>query len=221
MSNLAFLVPVLNRPQHVRPLLESIRESTSAAHVAFVADPDDLIEIGAIEDEIKENEAICGDLTISLLIQAGSYAKKINCAIKQTTEPYVFIGADDLRPIAGWFEAAKRRVDEGFGVVGINDMLPRRRNHSTHFLLSREYAERPTADGADGPLCERYAHNFVDDELIATARSRGQYHYENLAKIRHLHPQGKSAPDDATYRKGRSSFHADRAIFAGRAHLWT
>lgn len=221
MTELAFLVPVLNRPHYVRPLLESVRGATPTAHVVFVADPDDLLEIGAIDAEIEESEAFYGDLTISLLIHAGGYAKKINHAVAQTTEPYVFIGADDLRPVAGWFDAARKHIDRGVGVVGINDMLPRRRNHTTHFLVARAYAEMPTVDGGRGPLSEVYAHNFVDDELIATAQSRGQYHYENLAKIHHLHPQGKSAPDDATYRKGRSRFHADRARFAERSRLWT
>ena len=221
MSQLAFLVPVLNRPQHVGPLLRSIYETTPTAHVVFVADPDDAPEISEIEVHQGCLEAVHGDLTISLLIHAGGYAEKINHAVSETTEPYVFLGADDLRPLNGWFGAAKDRIDNGFGCVGINDLLPRRRVHTTHFLLSREYAEQPTADGGRGPLCETYTHNFVDDELIATAQNRGQYHYENLAKVHHLHPQGMSAPDDATYQKGRKSYHADRATFAVRAALWT
>ena len=221
MSQLAFLVPVLNRPQHVGPLLRSIYETTPTAHVVFVADPDDAPEISEIEVHQGCLEAVHGDLTISLLIHAGGYAKKSNLASLETTEPYVFLGADDLRPIAGWFEIAKARVDAGFGVVGINDMLPRRRDHTTHFLLSREYATQPTIDGGRGPLCEDYTHGFVDDELIATARARGEYCYENLAKIQHLHPQGRTAPDDETYRKGRESHHADRAIFHSRSRLWS
>lgn len=218
--SLAFLAPVLNRPQHVRPLLESIHRATPDAHVVFIADPDDEPEIFEIKCWQQSLEAVYGDLTISLLLHAGGYAKKINHAVAETTEPYVFLGADDLRPITGWFQIAKDAVDNGHGVVGINDLLPRRRVHTTHFLLSREYAERPTIDGAPGPLCEKYTHNFVDDELIATAQHRGEYHYENLAKVEHLHPQGKSAPDDATYQKGRRTYHADRAIFASRAGLW-
>lgn len=220
MSDLAFLVPVLNRPQHVRPLLESICATTPDAHVVFIADPDDVGEIAAIEMWMGSPEATYGDLTISLLFHAGSYAKKINHAVGVTTESYIFLGADDLRPEDGWFDVARSSIDAGAGVVGVNDLLPRRRDHTTHFLVSRKYAERGGID-SDGVLCESYRHNFVDDELIATARHRGLYRYENLAKVRHLHPQGQSAPDDATYQKGRRSFHADRALFAARTALWT
>lgn len=221
MRELAIIVPVLRRPQNVRPLLESIHASVPDAHVIFVADPDDETEIAEIKLFQECLEALYGDLTISLLTDAGNYAEKINLAVHVCDEPLIFFGADDLRFTAGWLDAAKAAMAGGAQVIGVNDLLPRRRHHATHFLVTREYAIQPTIDNErPGPLFTGYRHNFVDDELIATATKRGVYRYAGESRVEHLHPQGRSAPDDDTYKKGRESFRTDKAMFLGRARLW-
>lgn len=221
MNDLAIIVPVLRRRQNVTPLLISILAATPGAHVVFVADPDDDPEIAAIKDAQDRYDTLKRDLTISLLTCAGNYAEKIGLAVQVCDEPLIFLGADDLDFYAGWLDAAVSTMDGGAQVVGVNDLLPRRRHHATHFLMTREYALRPTIDGLAGPLYSGYGHNFVDDELIATATKRGVYAYADNARVQHLHPQGRTAPDDPTYQKGRESFHDDRRIFNSRSVLWT
>jgi hypothetical protein len=108
-------------------------------------------------------------------------------------------------------------------VVGVNDLIPRRRNrrgHATHFLVTRDYTERGTIDGNPGLLHEGYDHSFVDDEFIATAEKRGVYAYAPDAHVRHLHWMNRSAPDDEVYRKGRARFEQDRRLFHERSVLW-
>jgi hypothetical protein len=221
VTEVAILVPVLRRPQNVRPLLESIANTTPTAHVVFIADPDDGAEIEEIKVWQGSLEALYGDLTISLLTDGGNYAEKINLACLVSDEPLIFLGADDLRFRDGWLDAAKEKIDGGAHVVGVNDLLPRKRHHATHFLMTRDYALRPTIDGGMGPLHTGYSHSFVDDELIGTALRREVYVYAPRAYVEHLHPQGKSAPDDATYRKGRRNFARDKELFAERATRWT
>lgn len=212
-QGVAILVPVLNRPQNVRPLLGSIREATPEPHrVLFICDPGDTAEQDAI--------AAAGGEMIS---PGGSYARKIRCGIDATTEPLVFLGADDLRFHRGWLDAASALVRDGVQVVGVNDMIRRRDRpaHATHFLVARGYANQPCIDGSPGPLSAAYHHNFVDDELIATAKHRGVYAYTPRARVQHKHWMNRTAPDDDTYRRGRERFEADRATFNQRSALWT
>ncbi len=219
-DDLVILVPVLNRPHRVAPLLESIESSTPGRpQVLFLADGADDGEIEAIERAEDEHPGI---LTL-LNLEGGSYAEKINRGIDVTVSSLLFFGADDLDFKPGWFGAAKAAMAHGAEVVGVNDLLRRRqgrRGHATHFLMAREYAQRPTIDAERGPLCERYTHNFVDDELIATAKARGAYAYAKDAHVEHLHWMNQKAAVDETYERGKESFEGDRAIFRERELLW-
>lgn len=211
--SVAILVPVLGRPHRVEPTLAAFTETVPSARVLFLADPDDLLEQRAIHAAEADHALI-----------RGGYAKKIAAGVRLTTEPLVFLAADDLAPQPGWYEAARARLAGGVEVVGVNDLIPRRpgrEGHATHFLMTREYAERPCIDGSPGPLHEGYDHSFVDDELIATATRRGVYAYAEDAHVRHEHPMTGTAPDDDTYRKGRKRFRADRVLFHRRSALWT
>lgn len=212
MSTLAILVPVLGRPHRVRPLLEAIRESTTVPHrVLFLADPGDIAEQDAIAAESGW-----------MLSPGGNYAAKIRIGIEATTEPFVFLGADDLRFYPGWFEAASAHMTDGVEIVGVNDLIdrPARPAHATHFLMTRAAAELPCIDGSPGPMYADYAAWRVDDELIATATRRGIYAYAPDAIVEHLHPQVGKAPDDETYRKGRATARLDGKQFMRRRHLW-
>ena len=217
MIPLAILVPVLRRPQNVRPLLESIAATTPGARVLFIADPDDWREI----DELRYAQGLDWPMVVDVLKWDGSYARKINAAIRHTSEGLLFLGADDLRFVEGWREAAEAHLHPA-EVVGVNDLLarPHRPDHATHFLVTRAYAAKGTIDGQDGLLSEAYEHNFVDDELIATAVQRGVYAYAEDAQINHLHPLA-GAPMDPTYEKGYETMRRDRRRFNIRRQMWT
>lgn len=216
MSELAILVPVLARPHRVKPLLDAVEATTPGVRVLFLADPHDRPELEALERELGREE-----LRVEVDVGGGSYAQKINRGVELTDEPFVFTAADDLEPLSGWFEAAQVAFRfYGAGVVGVNDLIERKRDHATHFLLTRPYAEQPAIDGSRGPFFEGYSHWWVDDELIATAEARGAYAYAPNAKVLHLHPMAKRAEDDATYRKGRERARQDRRLFQQRSALW-
>lgn len=212
--SIAILVPVLDRPHRVKPLLDSIKAATPQQHrVVFICDPDDSDEHRAIKAAREP---------VLVLMVAGNYAAKINAGVAATDEPLIFLGADDLDFAQGWLdEACRVMIDKSAEVVGVNDLIPRthRGEHATHFVMTRSYAQMPMIDGEPGPLHAGYAHNFVDDELIATATVRGVYAYAPKAIVEHLHPM-VGADDDATYRKGRSSLRLDRGRFVKRRKLW-
>lgn len=210
--SLAILVPVLRRPQNVAPLLDSIAQTTPQPHrVLFICDPGDVIEQDAI--------ALAGGWMIS---PGGRYASKIRAGVAATSESLLFLAADDLRFRPLWFEHASAALTDTCQVVGVNDGLRRARpNHATHFLMTRQYALEPAIDGTPGPLCERYHHSFVDDELIATATKRGVYQYESRSHVDHHHWMNHRAPDDEVYHLGRIQFRRDRKLYQQRARLWT
>lgn len=210
MNELTILVPVLNRPHHVRPVLDSALGVTPGAAVLFIADLDDTAEIDALESEGADW------ITVD-----GGYAKKINQAVKQTDSPFLFTAADDLVWRDGWFEAAVDRMREaGAAVAGVNDLRPRPTQHATHFLMTREYAETPVIDGGEGPFYEGYTHNYCDRELIDTARKRGEYVYVAESWVEHKHHLDGAAPHDETYILGEKSFREDTVRYRQRRHLW-
>jgi glycosyltransferase involved in cell wall biosynthesis len=209
---LVIVVPVLRRPQNVKPLLASIRATVPDARVLFVADPDDEAEHEAIRAEQAE-----------LLIVKGNYAKKINRGIEATTEPLIFQGADDLRFHPGWYEAAKSRLADGVGVVGTNDLSSKRVMagvHSTHSLITREYARLGTIDDPTRVLHEGYRHEFVDDEFIETAKRRNAFVHAPDSIVEHLHPYAGKAPKDELYAKAGRRMLLGRLVYLRRRHLW-
>lgn len=211
-EGVAILVPVLARPANVRPLLESIAESTPEPYrVLFIADPHDEAEHYAI-----------AEMGGWMIAPGGSYAAKINAGVAATDEPYILFAADDVRPRKGWLEAALAAMVYGVQVIGCNDGIPRpaRPEHATHFLLTRAAASLPCIDGAPGVLCEGYGHWRVDDELIATATKRGMYAYAPDALVEHVDHPMIGGPDDDTYRKGRSTARQDGKLFHRRSRLW-
>lgn len=222
MNELAILVPVLDRPHRVKPLLDSIEASVPGARVLFLVNRDDTRELDAITSEWSSGRRLDLD-QMEVFDGSPSYAEKINQGARVGIAEFYFLGADDLNFRPGWFEMAKASISSGAEVVGVNDLLrrrPRRRFHATHFLMTRRYSQLPCLDGGRGPCSEAYAHNFVDDELIATATFRGVYAYAERAEVEHLHWMNRRAGIDATYEKGRQTFAADRLVFEGRRSLW-
>lgn len=212
MIELTILVPVLNRPHRVKPVLESAAKATPGADVLFIADPDDTDELEVLTCEGAD-----------FIAPGGTYASKINDGIRATDAPLVMSAADDLTFIPGWFEAAKKCLSEQVRVVGVTDQVTERNrlgHHAAHFLIARDYALLPTIDGGRGPFCEEYRHCWVDNEFIETAQSRDAIHISTEAQVEHTHFFDGSGEMDSTYEKGQSFYQQDRRTFRRRRRLW-
>lgn len=215
-ASVVIVVPVLRRPHRVAAVVASAEATTpkNAYRLVFVTDPDDHDERAAV-DAAGADRIDC----------AGGYARKINAAYRDSTEDAIFCAADDVEFQRGWAEAALRRLRGAIGVVGTNDLAnPRvmRGRHATHSLVLRAYAdERGTIDEPGKVLHEGYAHNFVDDELLATARRRRAFVFAADSRVRHRHPNfDKTVQRDDVYELGASTFEQDRRLFLTRARLW-
>ena len=219
-ASTAILVPVLARPHRVTPLLDSIFEATLEPHrVLFICGRDDHAELDAIRAagaDVLEVDASCK-----------TYPRRINAGLAATTDPWVFLAADDVTFHVGWLgEAHRVAADTGAQVVGTNDLGNARTvngEHSTHTLVARNYAEDPGgAWGQPGTVLHPgYAHWYCDDELVQVARHRGVWAHAADSVVEHLHPFHGKAPRDATYRAGEARKARDRRLYRQRSAAWT
>ena len=221
---IAVLCPVLARPHRVVLLVESVRAASrvTGCRTVFVATEGDTDEIAAI----RQVEA--GDVTLIVVpSEDEGYSRKINTGFAETTEPFVFMAADDLDFRPGCFERMlATHLETGACVVGTNDgghAGTASGDHSTHSLVCREYGDCGLIDAPDSRLLlnPTYRHWFCDNELVGTAKHRQTYAHAKDALVVHLHPNWKKADMDATYAKGQSTIAEDRATFESRKRLWS
>jgi len=207
----------------VKPLMESLAASANLipCHLYFVLSPADDAELAAVKEERGTYAVV--DWPIGT---QGDYAKKINFGFERLRDEYEFmlLGADDLVFHPGWIEAALAAHQRTHAcVVGTNDsgnQRVMRGDHSTHSLVHRDYWECGTADEPHKIYHEGYWHNYVDDEMVQTAKVRQTFTYAHDAMIEHMHPDWQKAAMDETYRLGKQHFNQDAALHQARQHLW-
>lgn len=216
-SDVVILVPILQRAHRVAPLVESIR-ATCTARPLFLVSPGDVAVHDAV-DRIGEKRII--------VVRGvhGDYARKINAGVRTTTEPLIFTAADDLQFLPGWLDAARAAMTDHIGVVGTNDLGSPRvvaGQHATHFLMARWYIEQHgTIDEPGKAMHEGYPHEYVDDEVVGTARARRAWAFAEDSHVKHLHPDWcPEVPRDALYAGQRRRMHMGRPLFARRQRLW-
>lgn len=220
MDSTLIVVPLLARPHRVSPLVASIAAATPEPHrVLMVCTPGD--------HEVIENVAGCGAdwFVMPNRYDYGDYARKINAAYHRSTEPFLFLGADDLKFHPGWLTAAlERMADRAVGVVGTNDLGSPRviaGEHATHNLVRRSYVEdHGTIDEPGKVLYEGYRHEFVDDELVETARFRGAWKFAADSLVEHLHPGWGKAPMDQLYAQQGQRMRHSRKLYNIRRQMW-
>ena len=214
MTDCVVIVPMLGRAGQVDRLVGSLADSTDRARVLFVCTDIDTEVLAAVAHH---------DHLVVPPAERGDYAHKINLGVAASDEPLIFTGAIDLHFHDGWLEAAEWMLEGLTQVVGTNDLANPRtaQGHSTHTLTTRDYADLGLIDGRPGLLCEDYIHEFVDDEMVGTARKRGVYAHAVDSIVEHLHPMAGKAEWDDTYRAMNRRMRADRSLFNRRRALWT
>lgn len=214
------IVPVLNRPARVAPLIESY-EAAAGVHsqLLFVVSASDQLELDAIAD------AHATSITVDWEPGPGDYAKKINFGTACSDiwpAPFIFAGADDLAFHECWDVCALEVAEKtGAGMIGTNDLgngLVMRGEHSTHSLFRRSYIDELGAswDGPGTVYSEAYDHQMVDNEAVAIAKARGMWAFSPGSLVEHLHVfWGKSAKD-STYDKALAHGSEDARLFQQR-----
>lgn len=221
MKTITVAIPVLSRPQNAQAVVASLELSdpNELCRPLFVTSPGDLRQIEACH--ATGADVLMADWPTG----PGDYQRKINLAVRATTEPFVFTGADDLRFHPGWADEALRVASQhNAGMVGTDDMgngLVRQGLHSTHSLFSRRYIDEcGTIDQPGLVYHEGYGHQHCDVEAYETAVARGCFAFAPAAAVEHLHFLWNKGQRDATYDKGLSTSDEDLALYRSRRHLW-
>ncbi len=214
------LVPVLGRPQNVEPFMESFEAATTTPYKVWflcsLGDPEQVAECDNTGEEVVLVTGPAG---------RADYARKMNAGFTLTSQPFLFLAADDIQFLPGWDTESLWVAEEtGAGVIGVDDLFNpgvSAGHFSTHPLVRRSYIEEQGGclEGPGVLVSPQYDHNCTDLELAELAQSRGQWAFAPKAKVQHLHP-GYATNVDATYKKGRRFYARDRQTFLRRQRQW-
>lgn len=225
-SAVTVIIPVLNRPHRIDPVVRSVVDSAPDAKVLLVPSHDSRL-YEALEDALEISPNVSWYSYRDPHPECGNYAKKINWAVNQWVDTdWIFTGADDLHFHPGWWEATETwRKLPHIGVIGTNDLGHPRvyalHETSTHSLVRVSYVERyGTIDKEVKVLHEGYTHEFVDDELVGTAKYRHAWAFAPDAHVEHMHPIWGKAQWDDTYNDQGRRMYESRELYAQRCPLW-
>ena len=218
----AVLVPCLDRPANVAPLVDSFDDTTTdAAALYFICDADDKAQIEAVE---------AAGANVILSDRGSTFAQKVNSGFTQTAEPWCLVVGDDVRFHPGWLDKA-RPLSDRFDVIGTNDIDPTTDDkgnprvaagqHADHFFIRRSYVDTfGGALGEPGNIChEGYRHFYSDIETVELAKARRVFTPCLDSVVEHLHPDLGKAKVDKTYTTGWSAREYDEKVWQKRAPL--
>jgi glycosyltransferase involved in cell wall biosynthesis len=219
MTELAVLVPVLNRPRNVAPLVESfLAGCPEDSAICFLTNVDDTDEINAVLQVVDDDRVYISST------ERVTWPEKINYGVWYLHADWYLLAADDIRFTPGWWDATARlRKNKRISVIGTNDLgNPRVAAGQLviHPLVRGTYIrDYGTIDEPGKVVHDGYHHWCCDDELLWTAKSRDAFVYCADAVIEHLHPYWGKGEMDATYAKGEANAEADMALWRERAKL--
>ena len=224
MNELAVLVPVLNRPANVAPLVRSFLTSGCPGILVFITETADIDErraINSLTSMTRVEEVVSHD--------AHTWPEKINLGYESVEADWYLCAADDVEFDYGWWGATEQlRADPKIGVIGTNDSRTGSGNqavaageHTCHPLVRGSYAERGTWDQPGQIVHEGYAHWFCDNEIVATAKQRAAWAYCAEAVVHHLHPYwDQTIRWDATYQEGELGAMGDAEVWGKRSRMY-
>ena len=202
------LIPTM-RAHLIPTLIKNITATTPSAHTVY----------WACTRKSECERALRGQTV--LLDEGGFWPQRINALFTLSTEPYVFLGADDVVFHPEWLELAFACMEklQNVGIVSVNDL---NNPYGTSSLISREYIERfgGTMDGSGPIIHPGYHHNWSDTELRQTGEHRGRWVYCEHSVVEHIHHDNGKAPYDEVYALGDKHLAQDVELFFSRHPLW-
>lgn len=214
---IAIFIPTYKRPSVLAERTKNIHENTTLPHkIYFIVEASDTPTIDAVK-------ALCEEYIINE--RRDCYAGCINTAYAKTTEPFIMVGADDLKFYPNWdVEAMKLMDDPNICVVGTNDLhnpFVLKGENATHYLVRRTYWDTQTGTmDKSYPALYEYDHNWTDTEHSDTAKARGVFAMAFNSKVEHLHPCWRLSQMDDTYHKGYRQVSQDQQLYIKRKQLW-
>lgn len=217
MGELAVLVPMLNRPHQVEPMLDSLLATCPQATPYFATTEDH-------KEVRKEINRLGYDYHDVPLHEKGDMARKINYLYTITDEPHLFMGAGDIKFHDGWYEAILDKLEGRVQVVGTNDLGNEQvlaGLHSTHTFFTRKYIEKyGVIDEPGKVLCEIYPHEFCDNEFVQTAIAHGAWAMAMDSIVEHMHPDFGKEEWDESYSAQQERLRIGWWYYKKRRKMW-
>jgi hypothetical protein len=210
MTQLAVLVPTVNRAHLLAPLVTNIHETTPTSHrIYLVMEANDLPSVAAAAG--LDAESVVGGF--------GSNAAAVNGGYRASTEPFIAILNDDVACTPGWAETALAHMSDETHIVGINQGDGR----CTSFSMVRRSYIQDHSGVFDQPdtLYHEYVSQFPDTEFAEYAQQRGVWADAPDSVVMHEHwVFGKADANDPNYVKARETFAGDQAVYQQRRAQW-
>jgi len=212
---LSIVIPTLGRAHLLEQLATQIAANTQADHHLYL-----MVEFSD-SDSIAVGEALQAPGTICVGL-FGSCAAGYNAGYDISTEPYIFLGNDDLEFPPDWDvpPLALLEAEPEIGVVGVQDGHDR----MTCFSMVRRSFIEEQSGVYDKPatLVHEYTSQFVDTELAEYAQHRGVWKACHAGGVIHRHPDfgDSDDPNHPNYLKTKQTWAEDEATFEARKAEW-
>lgn len=220
-DSLVILVPILNRPTRIAPLVAAFQSVTTLPYrLLFLPDPTDSRTLA----ELVRLDQSFHIAAVARRFKVPTFPSKINAGFRATSEPLVMMIGDDVAPHPGWLEAAHEclAANPSWGVMATNDLNNPRvmaGRSATHPIIRRSYIERygsGTLDGSGIVLHEGYRHTYCDTELVYVAKIRKAFGACLTSIVEHLHYQRELRTFDGVDAIARRARAADLALWQRR-----
>lgn len=213
---IAVLIPTFKRVAKLKPLLENFTKFSTQSNLYFLIEPTDTETITALN-------ALKSSFKFEVFEVAGEYVKAINYGYKNTSEPFIFCGADDIFFTQGWEDKLLGVMkDEKINVTGgVDDWACSQTGvHISHPLLRRSYCQTQGASwggNTEELYYSGYRHYQCDIEMENLALTRGCLKVCKDCTIEHIHFVNGKAPHDFTYDNSKNNcFAHDTEVYTQR-----
>jgi GT2 family glycosyltransferase len=187
----AALTPTLHRPEGLRRVLQSLKDTAPDVVAVVACDPDDHFahtiaeRYGAIHVTIQEARAGC------------AHAWNIALLAYPDADAYI-LGSDDAIFTPGWYEAALAALAKigGSGLVGFNDRRKDKKALAVHYMMTRDFIVEHHGGVMAVP---HYKSWGLDTEACQRAIAAGKYIKCLEAIVIH---DWRGPSGDDTYRMG-------------------
>jgi GT2 family glycosyltransferase len=168
---IAILVPTYFRPQGLRRLLQSLKDTAPDVHPVVAAEPDDR-KAPPIAKEFGAIFVVC------LPRRGAAAAWNLALATAPNFDAYI-LGADDCYYLPGWYEEMIIALNEhdNSGLFALNDGTS-----TQHFLMTRDFIIEHNGGVMAIP---HYRGWYLDWEACERAKRAGKYFFVEGAKIVH------------------------------------
>lgn len=209
------ILPTLGRAEQMRRCAEHLLHISPEVHLALCVTEEDFDSITSAT-ELWSQFGDRMDVIIRPLSEVSAVAGW-NAGLRAFPNSDVYVlGADDLWFYPSWYRNLERTIGRYGGLVGFNDLSPRR-GWASHYAMTRQFIIRHHGGVMAVP---HYRAWYLDVEACERAKLATQFVIASDVIVEHRHVNWKKATMDSTYERGYvANGERDKAIYNRRKAL--